>query len=57
LVINSDQDLPKNYSNLTRESLGLLFSSQLAELHGGKISIQGSPESGHRYVLSLPLQQ
>ncbi|MDH6104016.1 GAF domain-containing sensor histidine kinase [Chrysosporum ovalisporum ANA283AFssAo] len=57
LVINSDQDLPKNYSNLTRESLGLLFGSQLAELHGGKISIQGSPESGHRYVLSLPLQQ
>ncbi|MEM7726451.1 MAG: GAF domain-containing sensor histidine kinase [Cyanobacteria bacterium P01_A01_bin.45] len=46
----------KAKGNLSRESLGLLLSSQLAELHGGGISIQGSSDSGYRYVLSLPLQ-
>lgn len=49
-------ELAKQYDNLSRERLGLLLSCHLAELHGGQISIQGSPESGHRYVLSLPLQ-
>jgi signal transduction histidine kinase len=49
-------DLVKSLgANLSRESLGLLLSCQLAELHGGQISIQGSPESGYRYVLTLPL--
>ena len=42
---------------VSRETLGLLLSCQLAELHGGDITIQGSPESGYRYVLSLPLDQ
>ncbi len=42
--------------SISRESLGLLLSSQLAEIHGGSITIQGSTESGNRYVLSLPLQ-
>jgi signal transduction histidine kinase len=37
-----------------RERLGLLLCCQLAEIQGGQISIQGSPESGYRYVLSLP---
>lgn len=46
----------KPHNHLSRESLGLLLSCQLAELHGGHISIQGSAESGYRYVLSLPLQ-
>ncbi|MEA5513393.1 GAF domain-containing sensor histidine kinase [Nodularia sp. UHCC 0506] len=55
-MINSAKDLSENHQNLTRESLGLLLSSELAEFHGGKIVIQGSRESGHRYVLSLPLQ-
>lgn len=54
--INSDHDLAEDYSNLTRESLGLLLSCHLAEFHGGQIAIQGSRDSGHRYVLSLPLQ-
>ncbi|MDJ0737249.1 MAG: GAF domain-containing sensor histidine kinase [Nostocaceae cyanobacterium] len=43
--------------NLSRESLGMLLSCQLAEFHGGQISIQGSRESGYRYMLSLPIQQ
>jgi len=55
-TVNSGIDLAKPYSSLSRESLGLLLSCQLAELHGGQISIQGSPESGYRYVLALPLQ-
>ena len=38
----------------TRQSLGLSLSQQLAELHGGDITIQGSAEEGYRYVLRLP---
>lgn len=40
--------------NSSRESLGLLFSCQLAEINGGRILVQGSLESGYRYVVSLP---
>ncbi len=40
--------------NDSRESLGLLLSCHLAELHGGQISVDGSIESGYRYVISLP---
>jgi len=36
------------------ESLRLLFSCHLAKLHGGQISVQGTAESGYRYVVSLP---
>lgn len=55
-TIPTGMDLDKYRDNLSRERLGLLLSCHLAELHGGQIMIQGSPESGHRYVLSLPLQ-
>jgi signal transduction histidine kinase len=34
--------------------LGLILGCHLAESHGGKIAIQGSSESGYRYVLMLP---
>ncbi|MBW4613932.1 MAG: GAF domain-containing sensor histidine kinase [Desmonostoc vinosum HA7617-LM4] len=53
---SSEIDLAKRQGSASRESLGLLLSCQLAELHGGQISIQGSPESGYRYVLALPLK-
>lgn len=36
------------------ESLRLLLSCHLAKLHGGQISVQGTAESGYRYVVSLP---
>lgn len=49
--VNSNQP----HGNLSRESLGLLLSCHLAELHSGQIVVQGSSESGYRYVLSLPL--
>ncbi|AKG24610.1 GAF domain-containing sensor histidine kinase [Calothrix sp. 336/3] len=55
-VMTVAQNLKKRKNPMSRESLGLLLSCQLADLHGGQISIQGSPESGYRYVLSLPLQ-
>lgn len=40
--------------NGSRQSLGLMLSRRLAELHGGSITIQGSLEEGHRYVIKLP---
>jgi signal transduction histidine kinase len=57
ISLNSgDLDLKGPTNHMSRESLGLLLSCQLAELHKGQISIQGSVESGYRYVLSLPIQ-
>jgi signal transduction histidine kinase len=35
-------------------SLRLLLSCDLAKLHGGRINLQGSPESSYRYVVVLP---
>lgn len=55
--VSNLEDINERYSNLSRESLGLLLSCQLAQLHGGYISIQGSPESGYRYVVTLPRNQ
>jgi hypothetical protein len=37
-----------------RKNLGVLLSQQLAELHKGQVLIQGSAETGFRYVISLP---
>lgn len=57
ISLNSgDLDLKGPTNHMSRESLGLLLSCQLAEFHKGQISIQGSIESGYRYVLSLPIQ-
>lgn len=38
----------------SRQSLGLMLSQQLAQLHAGDIVIQGSAEEGYRYVIRLP---
>jgi hypothetical protein len=43
-----------NSFNRSCESLRLLLSRALAELHGCQIDILGTPESGYRYVVSLP---
>ena len=37
-----------------RQNLGLMLSQQLAEIHSGSISLQGTLESGYRYVIVLP---
>jgi signal transduction histidine kinase len=49
-------EAPKQ-SDVSRQGLGLLLSSQLAELHGGNITIKGSAEEGYRYVVRLPYLQ
>lgn len=36
------------------DRLGLLLSCQLAQMHGGNLSIQGSEQSGYRYIVTLP---
>ncbi|MFE4108213.1 GAF domain-containing sensor histidine kinase [Almyronema epifaneia] len=41
-------------AEISREGLGLLLSRQLTEIHGGSLTLQGSLESGYRYVVSLP---
>ncbi|MGB6294638.1 MAG: ATP-binding protein, partial [Rivularia sp. (in: cyanobacteria)] len=56
-VDSSDNEGKSQSGGVSRETLGLLLSCQLAELHGGDITIQGSQESGYRYVLSLPLDK
>ncbi|HEY9763009.1 MAG TPA: GAF domain-containing sensor histidine kinase [Trichocoleus sp.] len=38
----------------SRELLGLLLSRHLAEIHGGNITVQGTSESGYRFIVSLP---
>ena len=38
----------------TIDSLRILLSRQLVQIHRGKLSIQGSMESGYRYVVNLP---
>jgi hypothetical protein len=49
------QELNKTSGNHnSRETLGLLLSCHLAELHGGKIAVQPLLESGFRYVVTLP---
>ncbi|ACK73312.1 GAF sensor signal transduction histidine kinase [Gloeothece citriformis PCC 7424] len=48
-----DQNLLDQHQN-PQQILGLLLACHFAESHGGKILIQGSSESGYRYVLTLP---
>ena len=45
-----DNSADKNY----RKLLGLLLACHLTEIHEGQVIVQGSPESGYRYVLQLP---
>ncbi|MDX2231550.1 MAG: GAF domain-containing sensor histidine kinase [Leptolyngbyaceae cyanobacterium bins.349] len=39
---------------INRQNLGLLLCQQLAEVHKGYVTVQGSAEAGFRYVISLP---
>lgn len=48
---SDDSDSTKGGSRL---GLGLLLSRQLAELHGGSITVQGALDEGYRYVIKLP---
>lgn len=53
--LNRSKDInPQNTEENPQGLLGLLLGCYLAETHGGRIMVQGSPESGYRYVLMLP---
>lgn len=54
-VTNGSTDSPEAIpGEPLRKNLGLLLSQQLAEFHGGNITMQGGTESGYRYVITLP---
>jgi hypothetical protein len=53
LALTQEQN-QKPWNHDSREALGLLLSCKLAKLHKGQISVEGSLESGYRYVVSLP---
>jgi signal transduction histidine kinase len=40
--------------NTSRQELGLLLSRYLVDMHAGSAAIQGSLDTGYRYVISLP---
>ncbi|MEO0540576.1 MAG: GAF domain-containing sensor histidine kinase [Cyanobacteria bacterium P01_A01_bin.105] len=40
--------------SVSRQELGLLLSRHLTKIHEGTVAIQGSVETGYRYVISLP---
>ncbi|MEB3212706.1 MAG: GAF domain-containing sensor histidine kinase [Leptolyngbyaceae bacterium] len=45
---------PQENCRQIRQNLGLVLSQKLTTLHGGSISLQGSSQSGYRYVITLP---
>lgn len=54
LAMSETEVLSVNSVKRSCESLRLLLSQALAELHGGQLDVLGTPESGYRYVVSLP---
>jgi signal transduction histidine kinase len=50
-VLNS---VDESSQSMPRQNLGLMLCQQLAELHHGQIVMQGSEETGARYIISLP---
>lgn len=55
VVAKPEVDVEKaTVGNNPSESLRLVLSRQLVQLHNGQLSIQGSLESGYRFVVSLP---
>lgn len=54
-VLNEGENNNHKHTNkISRDLLGLLLSCHLVELHHGQIAVQGSSESGYRYILQLP---
>ncbi len=43
--------------DLSRQTLGLLLSRHLTEIHGGTAFVQGSSANGYRYIITLPSLQ
>ncbi|MEL6139309.1 MAG: GAF domain-containing sensor histidine kinase [Cyanobacteria bacterium J06628_6] len=40
--------------SVSRQELGLLLSRHLTKIHEGTVTIQGSVDTGYRYIISLP---
>lgn len=40
--------------DISRQTLGLLLSRHLTEVHGGTAFVQGSSANGYRYIITLP---
>ena len=54
-VIDSGEKTTKTSTEkISRDVLGLLLCCHLVEIHGGQVVVQGSPESGYRYIVQLP---
>ncbi len=54
-VINDGENVKKKPTDkIPRDVLGLLFCCHLTELHEGQVIVQGSSESGYRYILQFP---
>jgi signal transduction histidine kinase len=47
-----DKSVPKK--TWSQDVLRIMLSRRLAAMHGGKVSLQGSAESGFRFIASLP---
>lgn len=43
--------------DISRQTLGLLLSRHLTEIHGGTAFVQGSSANGYRYIITLPSLQ
>lgn len=54
MVINEESILDHNSNKVPRDLLGLLFCCHLTELHEGQVVVQGTSNSGYRYVLQFP---
>ncbi len=56
-ILNQGKTIDKNTNKVPRDLLGLLFCCHLTELHGGRVVVQGSMNSGYRYVLQFDKTQ
>ena len=55
LANTSDVGIPAlKPEHISRELLGLLLGQELAEFHGGYVTLQGSLDAGYRFAVVLP---
>lgn len=52
--LSDTEDVNDSKQGISRQELGLLLSRHLTKVHQGTINLQGSLETGYRYVVSLP---
>ena len=53
VILNEEKTIDRNTNKVPRALLGLLFCCHLTELHQGRVVVQGSMNSGYRYVLQF----